>query len=48
MKLEKICELTRKTAEAEETKQESRTKLCYFTRTENEFFRVGVLHSPSW
>ena len=33
MELEKICVLTRKTAESENTKQESRTKPSYFTRT---------------
>lgn len=38
MKLEKICELTRKTAEAEDTKQESRTKASYFTRTRKMSF----------
>lgn len=44
MKLEKICELTRKTAEAEETKQESRTKLCYFTRTRKMSFSELVYY----
>ena len=33
MKLERICTLTKRTAEAEDTKQESRTKPTYFTRT---------------
>lgn len=38
MKLEKICALTKKAAEAEDTKQESRTKASYFTRTRKMSF----------
>ena len=38
MKLEKICALTKKVAEAEDTKQESRTKASYFTRTRKMSF----------
>lgn len=44
MKLEKICVMTRKTAEAEETKQESRTKPCYFTRTRKMSFSELVYY----
>ena len=38
MKLEKICALTKKAAEAEDTKQESRTKASCFTRTRKMSF----------
>ena len=49
MKLEKICELTRKTAEAEETKQESRTMsfselVYYILHPGKESTRLGLKH----
>ena len=44
MKLRKISELTKRIAEAEETKQESRTKPCYFTRTRTMSFSELVYY----
>ena len=44
MKLEKICTLTKRTAEAEDTKQESRTKPTYFTRTRKMSFTELVYY----
>ena len=44
MNLEYICKLTQKTAEAEATKQESRTKPCYFTRTRKMSFSELVYY----
>ena len=44
MKLEKACTLTKKIAEAEDTKQESRTKPSYFTRTRKMNFSELVYY----
>lgn len=44
MNLERICTLTQKTAEAEDTKRESRTKPCYFTRTRKMSFSELVYY----
>ena len=44
MELEKICALTKKTVEAEDTKQESRTKPSYFTRTRKMSFSELVYY----
>ena len=45
MKLEKACMLTKKIAEAEDTKLEARTKACYFTRTRKMSFSELVYYS---
>ena len=44
MKLEKACTLTKRIAEAEDTKQESRTKPSYFTRTRKMSFSELVYY----
>ena len=44
MKLEKACTLTKRIAEAEDTKQESRTKPSYFTRTRKMNFSELVYY----
>ena len=44
MKLEKACMLTKKITEAEDTKQESRTKPSYFTRTRKMSFSELVYY----
>lgn len=44
MKAEKICELTKRIAEGEDTKAESRTKPCYFTRTRKMSFSEVVYY----
>ena len=44
MELEKICALTRKIAESENTKQESRRKPSYFTRTRKMSFSELVYY----
>lgn len=48
MKLTKVCMLTQRIAEVEATKQESKTKACYFTRTRKMSFSelvYYILHS---
>ena len=44
MKLEKACTLTKRIAEADDTKQESRTKPSYFTRTRKMSFSELVYY----
>ena len=44
MKLEKVCTLTKRIAEAEDTKQESRTKPSYFTRIRKMSFSELVYY----
>ena len=44
MKMERICTLTKRTAEAEDTKQESRTKPTYFTRIRKMSFTELVYY----
>ncbi len=44
MKLEKACMLTKRIAEAEDTKQEARMKPCYFTRTRKMSFTELVYY----
>ena len=44
MNLEKICALTKKAAEAEDTKQKSRTKVSYFTRARKMSFSALVYY----
>ena len=41
MKLDKACTLTKRIAEAEDTKQESRTKPSYFTRTRKRTRKIS-------
>ena len=44
MKFEKECTLTKRITEAEDTKQESRTKPSYFTRTRKMSFSELVYY----
>ena len=46
MELEKACILTKGIAEAEETKQEARTKPTYFTRMRKMSFSELVYYIP--